>query len=258
MIFRTLNGAPRAIAEYMSTFWRHLSCNADVVLAVATMAAALLLGAPEAEAQTTSDFQIWTATFFTAHALPGPRSPTFWLDVHARRSDPGTVLILRPGLGYAFTPWASVWAGYAWNPLFIDATGSRVDVQGVWEQVTFTYHRASKLTLQSRTRFEQFWSDAGAGMFPRIRQFVRANYRPSEDVPVGVALWDEAFFGLKSVEWADAGFFENRIFAGLAIFGGKGRFRVEPGYMFVNVSQGSVKRLNHVLGLFFFVSFKPK
>ena len=75
---------------------------------------------------------------------------------------------------------------------------------------------------------------------------------------MGLALWDEAFFGLKSVQWADAGFFENRIFAGLAIFGAKGRFRVEPGYLFINQSLGPRKRLSHILAINLFVTFKPK
>ncbi len=197
---------------------------------LATLVVVLSLDAtPRAEAQTVKDFQLWTAVFFTAQPLPGPTGPTFWFDAHARRSSPGSVLILRPGLGYAFAPWASVWLGYAWAPAFLDATGTRVDTQGLWEQLTLTYSGKPRVTLQSRTRFEQFWSDAGAGMFPRIRQLARAHVRPSERIPVGLAIWDEVFFGLKSTDWADAGFFENRVFAGLAILAGHGFLRVEPG-----------------------------
>lgn len=229
-----------------------------ISLGIASIVIMLLGPAPAAEAQTVSDFQLWTAVFFTAQPLAGPRGPTFWFDAHARRSGPGTVLILRPGLGYAFAPWGSVWAGYAWTPAFLDETGTRVDTQGVWEQLTFTYRGAPRLTLQSRTRFEQFWSDLGEGMYPRLRQFVRANVRPSDRVPVGVALWDEVFFGLKSTDWARGGFFENRVFAGMAIFARNGFFRVEPGYMFVNVTQGPLKAFNHILAINLFVTFRPK
>ncbi len=168
------------------------------------------------------------------------------------------MLILRPGVGYALSSWASLWVGYAWAPAFVDASSTRVDVQGIWEQATFTYKKAGRLTLQARTRFEQFWSDTGSGMFPRLRQFGRFNYRRSEDVPVGLAVWDEVFFGLKSTDWAEAGFFENRIFAGLAIFANKSIFRIEPGYMFVNVTQGSAKILSQTLVINFFIDFKPK
>lgn len=213
---------------------------------------------PRAKAQTSHDFQIWNAVFFTGQALRQERGPTFWFDAHARRSSAGSVVILRPGVGYALSSWASIWVGYAWGPGFLDASSSRVDVQGVWEQATFTYRKGGRFTLQARTRFEQFWSDAGSGMFPRIRQFGRFNYRPSEDVPVGLALWDEVFFGLKSTDWADAGFFENRLFGGLAIFANKSVFRVEPGYMFLNVTQGSAKILSHVLVINFFIDFQPK
>jgi hypothetical protein len=219
-------------------------------------AVGLLLVPSEGYADTQSDFQIWTAFFATDQLFAKTPSLTFWFDAHARRSDPGSVLILRPGLGYAFTPWFSVWAGYAWNPVWSDATGERNDVRGPWEQFTFDHH-VRRLTFQSRTRFEQFWSDVGDGMYPRLRQFVRTNVRPKESVPVGVALWDEAFFGLKSTSWADAGFFENRAFAGLAIFTGK-TFRVEPGYMLVNVKRGSTMLLGHTLAINMLFSFKPK
>jgi len=228
------------------------------VLAAVFMTAVLLTAAPSAKAQTKDDFAIWTALFFTGQAFHDAKSPTFWFDAHARRSDAGTLLILRPGLGYAFAPWVSIWAGYAWTPFFLDETSTRVDTQGVWEQLTFNYRGAPRLALQSRTRFEQFWSDAGSGMFPRFRQFVRANVRPSESVPVGLALWDEVFVGLKAPSWGQTGFLENRIFAGMAIFGAKKRFRVEPGYMFVNVTRGSAKLLSHVLAINLFVTFKPK
>lgn len=226
--------------------------------------AALLVGlivlcsAQVATAETDDDFEIWTAAFVTAQFRETAPGPTLWFDVHARRADAGSVLILRPGVGYAFNSWASVWVGYAWNPVFKDASHERVDVQGPWEQLTLNYGKNPKMVLQSRTRFEQFWSDAGDKMYPRLREFGRFNYRPSSSVPVGVAIFDEVFFGLKDVDWAHKGFFENRIFAGLAIFDSSGVFRVEPGYMFVNIKRGENKLLGHVLSLNFFLNFKPK
>jgi hypothetical protein len=229
------------------------ACGALVGL---LLAAALLVTPSRSYAQTESEFAIWTAAFATAQLFPKPPSPTFWLDVHARRSEPGTLLILRPGLGYAFTSWGSIWVGYDWVPSFVDATGERVDTHGIWEQLTFDY-APRRLTFQSRTRFEQDWSDAGSGMRPRLRQFVRTNVKPSESVPLGIALWDEVFFSLKSTEWARGGFLENRLFAGLAIFANR-FFRVEPGYMFVNVKKSDTVLLSHIFAINFFVNYKPK
>jgi len=241
----------------MSTSSSRVRNRAWLLVSVVAVVAMLLVATPSAKAQTENDFQLWTALFFTGHAVPGARGPVFWFDAHARRGNAGTLMILRPGLGYAFASWASVWVGYAWTPVFLDETSERVATQGVCEQLTLTYRQAPRLVLQARTRFEQFWSDAGPGMFPRLRQFMRANYRPSEGVPVGLALWDEVFFGLKSTAWASAGFFENRIFAGLAIFAVEDRFRVETGYMFVNAIRGQGKILKHVLAINLFVTFKP-
>jgi hypothetical protein len=65
---------------------------------------ALLLGSSSVKAQTQSDFQIWTAGFVTAQLRPEMRSPMLWFDAHARRGDEGTLLILRPGVGYMFAP----------------------------------------------------------------------------------------------------------------------------------------------------------
>lgn len=118
-------------------------------------------------------------------------------------------------------------------------------------------HDTPHLALQSRTRFEQFWSDAGSGMSPRLREFVRANYHPSSSVPVGIAFRDEVFFRMKTTDWGQAGFFENRVFAGLALFANK-VLRVEPGYMFVNATKGSEKLLSHVLAVNLFVALKRK
>jgi hypothetical protein len=221
------------------------------------LAVALLATPSRSHAQTESQFAIWTAAFATAQLFPKAPSPTFWFDAHARRSEPGTLLILRPGLGYAFTPWGSIWVGYDWVPTFDDATGERVDTQGVWEQLTFDY-APRRLTFQSRTRFEQDWSDAGSGMRARLREFVRTNVKPSESVPLGIALWDEVFFGLNSPEWTRTGFLENRLFAGLAIFANR-FFRVEPGYMFVNVTRpDNSVLLSHIFAINLFVNYKPE
>ncbi len=218
----------------------------------------VLSSARIAAAETNDDFEIWAAAFVTAQLRQTAPGPLLWFDVHARRAEAGSVLILRPGVGYAFNSWASAWVGYAWNPVFLDASHERIDVQGLWEQLTLNYGKNPKMVLQSRTRFEQFWADTGDQMYPRLRQFGRFNYRPSSSVPVGLAIWDEVFFGLKQVDWGKGGFFENRIFAGLAIFASSEVFRVEPGYMFVNRNLGSNQHsLGHTLALNFLVNFKP-
>ncbi|NNE20634.1 MAG: DUF2490 domain-containing protein [Myxococcales bacterium] len=215
-----------------------------------------MVGAIEApaSAQTESDFELWGALFFTGRVFEKTPSPSFWFDTHARRSESGTVYILRPGVGFAFAPWGSIWLGYAWTPTWVDATGERQDEHRVWEQLTLTSTQVSGLLLQSRTRFEQRFQTGPTGTAHRFRQFVRLNYRPKQRVPVGIAFVDEVFVGIQGAGWAAQGFDQNRVFLGLAVYAPEALLRVEVGYLNVFLSR-QPNRLAHVLSLNFFVSF---
>lgn len=227
-------------------------------LGIAWLVAAALLGSPtEADAQTPSDFAIWSAVFFTGQLYADEPSPTFWFDGHARRSDNGTVVIMRPAFGGALTPWASLWLGYAWVPEWTDLTGERTDEHRVWQQIIFDANQVPGLVMQSRTRFEQRFLNGFSGAAHRFRQFVRVNYRPSAKLPVAVAFWDELFIGMSSAGWAKRGFDQNRAFLGLAVHAVDGRLRVEVGYLNVVITREQ-RSLSHVLALNFFVPFKGK
>ena len=221
-------------------------------------AGTLWLACPrDASAQTEQDFAIWSALFFTAQVYTDSPSPTFWLDVHGRRGDIGTDVLLRPGVGFAFAPWGSLWLGYAWIPSWIDATGERTDEQRVWEQLILSKNSSIGLAFQSRTRFEQRFLKGANGTAHRFRQFVRLNYRPRAAVPVGIAFWDEVFVGIQGATWAKQGFDQNRVFLGPAIYAFESLFRVEVGYLNVYLSR-QTNRLDHVLAINFFVSFKGR
>jgi len=234
------------------------SWRAAVALAALAVAGWTLSSSTCAKAQTRRDFQLWGEFFFTGQVFHADRGPIFWLEGAARRRSIGTQPVLRPAAGYALSSWASLLVGYTWEPQFVDASSTWIKTQGVWEQATFISKASERVILESRTRFMQLWSDAGSGMSPILRQLGRVLCRPSEDVPVGLAVWDEVFFGLRSTDWADAGLFENRFFAGLAIFANKSVFRVEPGYMLLTQTQGSEKVIGQVLMINFFVNFRPK
>jgi hypothetical protein len=63
---------------------------------------------------------------------------------------------------------------------------------------------------------------------------------------------------LNSPEWTRSGFLENRLFAGLAIFANR-FFRVEPGYMFVNVKRpDNSVLLSQIFAVNFFVYYRPE
>ncbi len=213
--------------------------------------------ARSASAQPEQDFAIWAALFFTAQVYADSPSPTFWLDAHARRGDLGTVSILRPGMGFAFASWGSLWLGYAWIPEWIDARPERRDEQRIWEQLTLSHSSSFGLYFQSRTRFEQRFLKGADGTAHRFRQLVRFNYRPKSTVPVGIAFWDEVFVGIQGATWAKQGFDQNRAFLGLAIYAFEKLFRVEVGYLNVYLSRRS-DRLDHVLSVNFLISFKGR
>jgi hypothetical protein len=207
-----------------------------------------------ASAQTESDFEIWTAAFFTGQLFSDTPTPTLWFDAQARRSEVGTVLILRPGIGVALAPWASVWLGYAWTPTWLDDEGGLLDEHRIWEQLTLDFRRVPGLLLQSRTRLEQRFRPVSSGTSHRFREFVRVNYRPTQRLPVGIAFYDEVFLGISGAGWAAQGFDQNRAFLGLAIFALEALFRVEVGYLNVFLSR-EPNRIAHVLSLNFFVSY---
>lgn len=211
-----------------------------------------------AEAQDREEFQLWSALLGTAATTPETPGLSFWLDVHGRRAGNGTVVIVRPAVGASITPWLSVWAGYAWVPVFDDATSNRTDEHRIWQQVILAPKLPELgLSFQSRTRFEQRFGENGDDVGFRLRQFVRANWQPDESFPMGVAVWDEIFIGLNDTDWgAPKGFDQNRLFIGPFLKLSPWA-RLEAGYLYVVVNRDSGDLTAHTLAINLFWSFKP-
>ncbi len=206
-------------------------------------------------AQTTSEFQLWNAAMTTVHLSKDTPTVAFWLDVHARRTSEGVVHITRPGVGVQLTPWLSVWAGYAWTPTFIDGNPDVINEHRFWQQVLLQYETSFRLNLQSRTRFEQRWHEAGPDVGFRFRQFFRVSWRPSADVPVGALVSDELFVGFNATTWgAPGGIDQNRLFIG-PFFQLAPWARIEAGYLMVYLDRLN-DRLIHAASVT--VVFSPK
>lgn len=220
--------------------------------------AALGLSLPAtASAQDIDTFQLWGALLANGSTETGSPRLRMWMDVHARRGSGGTVVLVRPGVGVQLTDWLTIWGGYAWIPTFDDASSSASHEHRIWEQATLTHSFDFGVSLQSRTRFEQRFSEAGDDVALRLRQFVRANYRPSPDIPVGIALWDEVFIGLTENDWAaPQGFDQNRVFLG-PFLQVDSWARLEAGYLFAFVDRAPVRTFAHVLAINLFVSLQP-
>lgn len=214
-----------------------------------------LWGAPvTSHAQTDQDVQTWTA-LIAAGKIKDDSPVAAWFDGHVRRGDAGTTLILRPGIGYVLAPWASVWVGYAWVPVFLDASGERIDEQRAWQQVILQHTWGEGAwKLQSRTRFEQRFNQLSDDMGLRLREFVRLDYRPSAESWFGAVVWDELFWGLNAPGFAPEGYDQNRLFLGAA-FHANPALRVEAGYLFVHLNREPNDQIQHVMALNFFAIF---
>ena len=212
-----------------------------------------------AEAQDRNEFQLWSALLGSAGTRPETPGLSLWLDVHGRRGETGTVVIVRPGVGVSITPWLSAWVGYAWVPVFNDAAGERTDEHRIWQQLILAPKLPELgLSFQSRTRFEQRFGENGDDVGFRLRQFVRANWQPDDSFPVGIAFWDEIFIGLNETDWgAPQGFDQNRIFIGPFIKANKW-VRLEAGYLYVFVNREAGDVTAHTLAINLFVSPKPE
>ena len=225
--------------------------------AAAALTGVVLFSSADARGETEDDFQLWTATFVTVDVpLPRP-SPAVWLDLHARRSDAGTVGIVRPGLGLHLAPFASAWAGYAWVPVGRDETDSVVHEHRAWQQVIFQHKLDFGVSIQSRLRFEQRFSEAGDDVALRYRQFFRIGWQPAKHVPLGLAVWDEVFLGLLEADWGPRrGFDQNRLFVG-PFWQAADFARLELGYLSLFVERGETDLLGHTLAVNLFLPFKP-
>ena len=195
----------------------------------------LVFGLRTANAETRTETQYWTAAFLTAR-LTGEKAAdpgvSAWFDLHGRFGEDRTTLLVRPGLGYRFSGLVSAWAGYAWVPTWIDDAPA-IQEHRVWEQ-GIVQGTEGILRYQIRPRFEQRFRQGQDDVGLRFRLFLRSNLRVTGELPLDVAIWDEAFFGLNETAWGQvSGFDQNRIFVGPAYTFGPAR--VEAGYLNVVV-----------------------
>jgi hypothetical protein len=208
-------------------------------------------------AQTTREAQLWASTTLTAK-LGGEEARDHglvaWLDLHARRGPDGFVGILRPALGWRFSPSLSVYGGYAWVPFFADDVESAdVHEHRAWQQLIYQ-GKVGPLSLQLRPRVEERFRTAEDVAF-RVRVFGRLNAELWEGSPLAVATWNETFVQVGETSWgAPSGFDQNRLFLGMAYT--VGEVRIEPGYLNATIRRGDDSlRIQHNFALNAFWSF---
>ena len=151
-------------------------------------------------------------------------------------------LLLRPAVGFQLTPEVSLWAGYGWTPSF---TPSYRDEQRPWQQL-LVEQKFGVVSLVNRFRTEERFIADTSGPSYRLRHMVRAVIRFGPDSPWGLAVFDEFFVTLNSVERGPAaGVDQNRAFAGVNVKVAEWQF--ELGYMnnVVNRPAPQADRMSH-------------
>jgi hypothetical protein len=186
------------------------------------------VGHPAPSAAQDHSFELWTAAFLDAR-IPGTSDDLgVWTDLHVRRGAGATQLIVRPAVFYRLLDPLTVWAGYAWTPLFRDGASHRQEHRA-WQQVQLAGELDSGLGGSLRTRFEQRFVTGSGDVGWRLRQLVRGQYRVSEHLML--VLWHELFVGLGATDWGmPRGLDLSRWFAGPAYVFRRG-LRIETGYL---------------------------
>lgn len=239
-------------------------CHLAPVMRTFAFVLAFLSLALPARADTEPDFEMWALVVADVNldrAAPGLRAQ---MELQARRmnaplryattppsQNSNTMLLVRPSIGYAFRPWAVASLGYAYTPVWFDdpavREASNVAEHRVWEQLSLTLDRGS-FGVSSRTRLEQRVRTDGPGdgeWAHRVRQMVRAHFRPVAGKPFLLVAYDEIFVHLDDSAYVtEAGFDQNRAFLGLGYDAGGARF--EAGYLNQFVRRfGQPHQLNH-------------
>lgn len=199
-------------------------------LAAAAIAAALGAAAP-AHAQSDSDFQAWSALFFSGKPVADSRL-LLWFDGHARFSDDASQLgvsIVRPGLGWQVNEDLDLWAGYARVVARTDGAPN-VEENRIWQQATYSVPSLFGASVSGRTRLEQRLRDTGDDTGWRLRQFFRWERR-FEGSTLSPVIANEVFVNFNDADWGQqSGFDQNRLFVGGA-WRVTEKVRLEGGYL---------------------------
>lgn len=199
-----------------------------------------------AAAQLDRDHAVWAGAAATHEVTGGERRLALWLDVHRRQDTAATSMIIRPGIGLFIEPWLSVWAGYAWTPVYPDDAARR-DEHRFWHQLWINTPIGHGFAFQSRSRMEHRFAPNSDDVAHRFRQFIRLGWMHATQ-PVGFVIWDELFVGLADADWgAVDGYDQNRLFVG-PVFRIASWARVEPGYLMVHLDR-MPNRLVHAVAI---------
>lgn len=204
----------------------------------------LLLGFTNiAKANVNNDFGDWT---FTTINVPLPGKFDFQEVINTRVNEDWShfsTVFLRSSVAYHLTPHVSLWAGHDWFGNFNDGFSYE---NRVWEQVMIN-HKLEKYNFSHRIRQEE-------RIFPNNTGVATLRYLARVDHPMpyikndkwSLIAWDEIFVNENSNSANQAGYAENRAFAG-AGYKFNDNIALELGYMMQHLHRPGDDGLNHWL-----------
>lgn len=207
----------------------------------------LWAGLPLVHAETEEDGRYWFS-IYTQGKLPVDN--LYWsMDTHPRWREEGQhfdQLILRPSVFYKLDANTSVWLGYDTIVSHPDGK-SAFRENRLWEQLQHQFEEVGKLTITSRTRFEQRRREDFQDVGHRLRQMFRATTPLNLHPKLSLVVVDELFINLNQTEWGvHRGLDQNRLFLGI-----NWKFNavsnVDVGYLNQYVNTRHIDRENHVL-----------
>ena len=173
--------------------------------------------------------------------------PASWVDLQLRRRGGSTQYLVRPAIGWAFSPMLVLHAGYAWIPTDPD-DATFTSEHRIWQQLLFNGIATPSLKYQVRARVEQRFGPS-SGIGHRIRGLGRLQWQPSNRIKLQLVAWDELFIGVnETTDFKLQGFDQNRAFVGIGADTSIQGLRVEAGYLNLLTQAGD--RNDHVIGFF--------
>ena len=161
------------------------------------------------------------------------------------RLDGAGQFVFRPGVAWRMNSKLTFWGGYAYYYTDVKNVGTRNENR-LWQQINWNMLNWGRTSFKSRTRLEQRFIDERDGTGVWLRQQFRMDSPLESNDDIKLILGVEGFWHLRGTAWADTGYAQSRLFAGLGF--DMGLTTVEMGYMYQhNQIKFSPDLVNHLL-----------
>lgn len=194
-----------------------------------------LMTTNNAQAGTNSDFQTWIPININVKFTEQLRG---FLEFQPRIGNDTshlTSMIIRPSIGWAITPQATLWAGYLMSADAVDLQSDRYGIENrIWQGFTWKDLTEDKQFIwEMRNRLEERFLSANSALSIRWRTRLRFEYLIPNFTAWSVIASEELFLNLndnKNNQQLQAGLQQNRAYIGIG-YRFTPEFQIESGYL---------------------------